>query len=476
MEKQNQVLLLVATGVFMSTLDSSMLNVALPSIMQSFGSTLGQTEWVILVYLLTVTIMLLFWGHLSRRYTQMRIYTSGALIFAVGSLLCSLGSNIYLLVFFRFIQAMGASMMMSMGPALIKKSFPREHLGKGLGLIGVATSLGLMSGPAISGVLIRFAHWRFLFVITVPIGMLVYFFGKKTCGTSLQRSTPAPAEAGKQPFDRAGALLWSSAICVTLLVCSYATNACCSSAKNNQLLATGAFLALALWVLLLINERRQPAPLLPVVLFKQRFFVMAMLSSMLSFCVLFFVLLLTPFYLRVIKQLSPDQTGFVMMALPLCVFFVSPVAGRLHDHIGARIVATAGLLICFVALLLLTLVTEATSSLHVALLLAVLGFGQAMFLSPNSAATLAGVNHQQAGVTSSLLATARNIGMLSGTALAGLIFSIYFARLTGGLDMKDFAPQYTEQFIIALRRSFQTAAALGSLAIIASWLRGVRIK
>jgi MFS family permease len=122
--------------------------------------------------------------------------------------------------------------------------------------------------------------------------------------------------------------------------------------------------------------------------------------------------------------------------------------------------------------LLLTTISGTTSPLHVALLLAILGFGEAMFLSPNSAATLAGVNHQQAGITSSLLATARNIGMLTGTALAGLLFSIYFGRLTGGLDIKDFLPENTDHFIIALRRSFQAAAAIAAMGMAASWWRG----
>ena len=120
----------------------------------------------------------------------------------------------------------------------------------------------------------------------------------------------------------------------------------------------------------------------------------------------------------------------------------------------------------------MTTIDGATSPLSIAALLALLGFGQAMFLSPNSAAALSGVSHSQAGVTSSLLATARNMGMLIGTALAGLIFTIYFSRLTGGMDMKDFVPEYTPQFMIALKRSFQAAAVIAAVGMAASWWRG----
>ena len=472
MQQHTRVLLLVATGVFMSTLDSSMLNVALPSIMHAYGSTLALTEWVIIIYLLTITVMLLFWGHLSTRYGQGKIYNFGVLVFAIGSLLCFLAPGIHTLIFFRFVQALGASMMMAMGPALIKSVFPPEQLGRGLGQIGIATSLGLMTGPAISGLLIRWSHWRIIFLITVPVGLLVYFIGRNGLTISGPANQVMTAEGEKHHFDRVGALLWTVAIGLTLLIATHATSLCCAKQQNYSLLIINIFLTLSAWFLLAIHELKHPYPLLPLGLFKKRFFGMAMLSSMLSFCVLFFVLLLTPFYLRSALQLSADRIGYVMMALPLCVFFVSPVAGRLHDRIGARIVATTGLGFCLAGLLLLTTIDGATSPLSIAALLALLGFGQAMFLSPNSAAALSGVSHSQAGVTSSLLATARNMGMLIGTALAGLIFTIYFSRLTGGMDMKDFVPEYTPQFMIALKRSFQAAAVIAAVGMAASWWRG----
>jgi EmrB/QacA subfamily drug resistance transporter len=472
MAQHTRVLLLVATGVFMSTLDSSMLNVALPSIMHAFGSSLALTEWVIIVYLLTITVMLLFWGHLSGKYGHDGIYNLGALIFSVGSLLCFLGPGIYLLIFFRFVQAMGASMMMAMGPALIKSVFPKDQLGRGLGQIGIATSLGLMAGPVISGLLIRWSHWRVIFLITVPVGLAVYLIGRSK-PIRLRQGVPDKAKKEEQySFDRTGALLWTAAISLTMFAATHATSLCCAEKTKFSLLAVTISLAVSAWVLLAIHERKYPYPLLPLNLFSKRFFSMAMLSAMLSFAVLFFVLLLTPFYLRSVQQLSADQTGYVMMALPLCVFFVSPIAGRLHDKIGARIVATTGLGFCLVGLLLLTTIDATTSPFIVAALLALLGFGQAMFLSPNSAAALSGVSHRQTGVTSSLLATARNMGMLAGTALAGLIFSIYFSRLTGGMDMKDFVPGYTPQFMTALKRTFQAAAIIAAAGMAASWWRG----
>jgi EmrB/QacA subfamily drug resistance transporter len=471
MQHHKRVLLLVAAGVFMSTLDSSMLNVALPSIMQAFSSSLALTEWVILIYLLTITVLLLFWGHLSKKFPAGRIYSYGVALFTLGSLLCYLGSTIYSLILFRFIQAAGASMMMAMGPALITATFPRKQLGQGLGQIGIATSLGLMCGPVISGLLIRWSHWRIIFLITVPVGLLVYLLGRNTLVNAAYH--PAKQEkpgVARSPFDLTGALLWIVAITLSLLLTSHATSS--TEDGNFFVQAAGILSAMLAWIFLYLHEIKTTNPLLPLTLLRKRFFSMALISAMLSFSVLFFILLLIPFYLRSIQQLSADQTGYVMMALPLSIFFISPIAGMLHDRIGARIVATTGLGFCFIALLLLTTLQPHTSPVTVALLLALLGFGEAIFLSPNSAAALSGVEANQTGVTSSLLATSRNMGMLTGTALAGLIFTLYFSSLTGGLDMRDFVPGYTEQFMVAMGGSFRAAAGIAAVGMAASWARG----
>ncbi len=462
-------------GVFMSTMDSSMINVALPTIMETFDSTLAVTEWIVLVYLLTITVMLLFWGDLSRYLGQGAIYGRGLLLFATGSLLCSLAPTIHLLIFFRFIQAVGASMMMAMGPALIRSVFPPEQLGHGLGQIGIATSLGLMTGPAVSGVLIRWSHWRAIFWITVPVGVLVYLLGQRLLAAiSDGQETETESDLRKR-FDRTGALLWTVAITITILLTTSITSSCCTVDSAPPVLLAGAVPALLLpWAILIRYESRTRNPILPLPLFRKRFFSMAMLSAMLSFTVLFFVLILMPFYLTRIIRLPPDRVGYVMMAVPLCVFFVAPLAGRLHDRIGARIVATSGLACCLAAMLLLSRLQADSRPFTIALRLAFLGFGQAMFLAPNSAAALGGVGPAQSGITSSLLATARNMGMLLGTALAGLIFALSFSHLTGGLDIRDFTPDDMPAFLQALHLTFGFGAFLAALGLAASWLREER--
>lgn len=470
MPKHQRILLLVSTGVFMSTMDSSMVNVALPTLMQVYASSLALTEWVVLMYLLTITTSLLFWGYISAKVGQGKLYSHGLLVFSLGSLLCAMAPSILLLIFFRCLQAVGASMMMAMGPALIKRSFPAGQLGRGLGMVGIATSLGLMTGPAISGLLLRWSHWRWIFLITVPVGALVYVLGRREL-------TALGAPAGKlyggeqASFDRAGGLLYASAVTLTVLLLSHATRACCAPEHFNWPLYGLVAIPLA-WGVFLFYERRTAHPLFPVDLFRQSFFTMAMVSAMLSFTVLFLVLLLMPFYLSAVRGFSPDRIGYVMMSIPLCVFFIAPLAGRMHDVIGARIVATFGLGCCLCSLFFLTLITDGSSAIYIVVVLSFLGLGQGMFLAPNSAAALTGVSHEQSGVTSSLLATSRNMGMLLGTALAGFVFALGYAHWTGGMDIKDFEPGQTVAFMQALQQTFRVGTLIAAAACIASLLRG----
>ncbi|MCP4343623.1 MAG: MFS transporter, partial [Desulfobulbaceae bacterium] len=172
------ILSLVMTGVFLSTMDSGMINVALPTIMRSFDLSLEYAEFVVTFYLLTITITLVFWGKLADRLGRGNIYLAGMAIFTLGALACYFSTSFERLLFSRFIQALGASMMMSSGPAIIKTVFPPDHLGRSLGLVGIATACGLLTGPFVSGQLLSMYSWRSIFLITMPVSIMTVLLGK----------------------------------------------------------------------------------------------------------------------------------------------------------------------------------------------------------------------------------------------------------------------------------------------------------
>jgi len=447
---------MVAIGVFLATMDSSMVNVALPTLMRSFGATLPQTGWVALIYLLTITITLLVWGRLAERFGTARMYLLGMLVFSGGSAACSLASTLSLLIFCRFIQAFGASMMMSAGPAIIKMVFPLHQLGRALGLIGIATSIGLMSGPVVGGLLLQFFSWPVIFLVSLPLSLSCFVLG----WFWLLPAIPAPSAASPKSvdFDWTGLLVWTLLISLTVLL----------STHHRYLpgwgLLAGSVALGVLFFLFRVIEQRAAAPLLPFVLFRERHYGFAMCCASLSFTVLFVVLFLVPFYLDQVLQLPVNRIGLVMMAVPVAVFVVAPLSGWLYDRTGAeqgaRLLTTAGLALCCLALISLCFLDERSTMIEVAWRLALLGAGQALFLSPNSASVLATARSHHIAITSGMLATARNLGMLAGVTLASLVFGAVFSWLSGGLDLKDFRPVHTAAFVHSLRISFGLTALL----------------
>ena len=454
---------MVAVGVFLSTMDSSMTNVALPSIMRSFGTSLPQTEWVVLIYLLTITASLLFWGRLADQLGLRFIYLSGMVVFSIGSVTCYLSATLFQLITFRFLQGMGAAMMMSTGPAIIKMVFPSGQLGKALGLIGIATSIGLLAGPVISGFLIHNYSWREIFLVTVPVSAFASFLGwfflrpvseNKVSSNSLRH------------FDWAGMLFWTGLVSMAVILSTH------HSGVSGNILLIESLACLAFFILLVKTESRKPNPLFPLSLFRNQSYAIAMFCAALSFTVLFVVLILMPFYLDYVLGLSAENIGLVMMAVPVSVFFVSPLSGVYYNKIGARFLTTSGLAIAASGLLSLCFLSAESSPYEVAWRLAVLGCGQALFLSPNSATVLENVSSEQTGVSSGMLATARNLGMLIGVSLAGLVFGLLFSSLSGGLDLQQYSPDQAQNFIHALKITFIGTAVFSGIGAFLSSLRG----
>ncbi len=452
---------MVSVGVLISTMDSSMINVALPSIMRSFSASFAVTQLVVLAYLSTITITLVLWGHLADIHGRERIYLLGILTFALATIGCSLAASGAQLISIRCVQGAGAAMMMSSGPAIIKSVFPPGQIGRGLGLVGLATSAGLMSGPVISGLMIQHFSWRAVFLVTLPLSLSVYGVGRFMVGLALNSDT----RHNKREFDWLGFILWAAAIALFILVISF------NGIMSGALIAGLSLCMVSVIGAFCLHERRAIKPLLPYALFQRRYFATASVTSALSFTVLFMVILLIPFYLDYVMMLAADKIGLVMLALPSSLVIVSPVAGWLYDHIGARLPTTLGLAVSCLAIVEMTGLHAETSITSVVSSLAVLGAGQALFLSPNSASVLARVEERYVGIASGILATARNLGMLLGVGVAGTVFSFVFTLLSSGKTLRGLEASDIPHFLSALHWTFWLAAALSLTGCLLSALR-----
>jgi len=384
------------------------------------------------------------------------------LLFSLGSLACYFAPSYPVLLVSRFFQALGASMMMSSGPALIKMVFPADHLGRSLGLVGIATACGLLSGPFISGIMLSMFSWRAIFLVSLPVSVTVLLLGRFFI---LHRLPPAGSRA-LFAFDWLGSCCW-----VTIVVLGL-------SLFHNleRFFSLYHSVTFALFVALVIAfirvEKNAASPILPIGLLRKRFYWVAVLTAAISFATMFTVLVLVPFYLEYVIRLPVEKVGRVMMAVPATLIVLSPLSGWLYDKIGARFLTTAGLGLCCLALLGLATLSADSSMAEVTVKLALLGAGQSVFLSPNSASVLSQVSEEYAGITAGILATARNFGMVAGATLAAALFSWWFTFYSGGAQLADYTLSDRNAFILALKTTFLMSACLALLGGILSVRRG----
>lgn len=447
-------MLLVMGGVLLSTMDSGMVNVALPTMMRDLRVELAAAGLVVSGYLLTVTATLLLWGRLADSIGRGRLYLFGLPLFAVGAMACAFSSSFPLLLCSRSLQALGASMLMATGPAIIRQAFPVGRLGRSIGLVGIATAVGLLAGPLVGGLLLSHFSWRAVFLLPVPLCTLAFLFGR--------RLFPA------RPRQRAASFDWRGSCCWLAMVLLWVV-----AVHRLDLFSLPLLLLAALLLRTFIRlEGRLAAPLLPLSLFTDRSFWVAVVTAALSFAVLFAVMVLLPFYLEYILARPALVVGQVLLAGPASLIVVSPWAGRLYDRIGARFLTTAGLAMSSLSLAAFATMTAATPIWLVAVQLALLGTGQAVFLTPNSASVLARVEEGRLGVAAAILATARNLGMVSGAALALSATGLLFARLSGGVPLAEFQlADHGAALLAALRWAFAGAAAVALLGTFLSLLR-----
>ncbi len=353
----------VALGTFMSTLDSSIVNVALPTLQHTFGVSVTTIGWVSLAYLLTLTLLLLPFGRLGDRVGRRRLFLGGLAVFVVGSAACALATSAGGLIAARVLQALGASMVSANTTAIVTATFPPTMRGRALGMIGAVVGLGLTVGPPVGGFLLEAWGWRWIFFVNLPIGALAIFLGL--------RLVPRDARVAD------------------------------------------------------LGEVVR-APLLDRTLFGDPVFGTAALALFLSFVALFAAVFLTPFYLERVLGLGPSAVGRVLVVVPLLLLAISPLAGALSDRLGTRRLSVTGLSLVTLGLLLLAwMVGGPEAPAGVAALvggLFVVGLGQGLFQSPNASAAMGAAPSAKLGIAGGAIATLRNCGMLCGVGLAATIF------------------------------------------------------
>jgi EmrB/QacA subfamily drug resistance transporter len=463
MDRKWLILTVVSLGSLMATLDGSIVGIALPSIQRDFGVDLSTIEWVVVAYLLVIGSLLLPFGRLGEVLTFKRVYIAGFAVFTLASVCCGASPNELALIGFRVVQAVGAGMMMSMGPAIVARTFPARERGRALGLNGVSVALGLSLGPSLGGLLTEGGSWRAIFFINVPIGILAILWA--------YRVLPAESRRDGQSFDLRGAALSGVALFALLLALSEGEDWGWTSPAIAGLFAVflvlgGAFLAV---------ERRSAQPMLELTMFRIRAFSAGLASVVIAFIGLFTATFLLPFLLQQGRGFSPVETGLLLTPVPVTMAVVAPFSGALSDRVGSRLPASAGMAVMIVGLLSLTRLPPDFSVPDLIWRLVLLGIGQGLFMSPNSSAVLGAVPRARVGTASGTLAQMRVNGQALGIALSAAVVTVrmpvHLAAIAGPSGPPSSAVQ-NAALAGAIQDAFAVAVVVTCLGLVTSLVRG----
>ncbi|GAC1369375.1 MAG: MFS transporter [Ktedonobacteraceae bacterium] len=418
------VLILAALSGFITTLDSSIVNIGLPAISQTFHiGVSGAIEWIIIGYLVVIASVLLTFGRLADMIGRKPIFLIGLVVFIIGSALCGMASSLLLLIIARLFQGLGGALIFSVNIAMITSIFPSNERGLALGLNAVVVSLGVSAGPTIGGIITQYLTWRWIFYVNVPIGGAVllaalYFYKE-----------PRPKRGEHGRFDPVGAVLVAICLAALTLGLSFGREWGWLSAGTLGTLGTGVVML----IVVVYVERRVEHPILDLHLLQKRVFAFANISFMLCMMALFAPGFIMPFYFEQLRGFSTEQTGLLLTPLPLTFALIAPFSGALADRLGSRWLSPVGLAIACFGLFLLSLVDVHSSLWDIVWRFIVIGIGQGIFQSPNTRTIMGEAPRNAQGEASGLLATGRVIGQSLSIALVGTVFASFGGAIAGGI-------------------------------------------
>jgi EmrB/QacA subfamily drug resistance transporter len=448
------VMAAVGTGVFLATVDSSIINVSLPTLVRALQTEFAVVQWVVLAYLLTITCTMAAIGRLADMVGKKSIYMLGFVIFTLGSALCGLAPTVNWLIAFRVLQALGAAMTMALGAAIVTEAFPPEERGRAMGIIGAVVSIGIVTGPALGGVILGVLSWRWIFYVNLPVGIIGILLA--------QRYVPDFKPGGRQTFDVLGALSLCFSLLLLLLGLTFGQQQGFFQLLIYFLMA-GGLLLLSIFVFV---EQRVVQPMIDPKLFSNSIFSTNLTTGFISFIALGGTVILLPFYLENILGFPSMKVGLLMGIIPVMLGITSPFSGALSDRIGSRKITMAGLVIMLTGYLAAGTLDQDTTAIGYIVRVFPIGAGIGMFMSPNNSAIMGAASRRQLGIVSGMMAQSRTLGQTVGVAVIGAIWAgrtVFYAG-AGNRAGATLAPVQAQ--ISGMHDAFCTAAALIAIALL----------
>ncbi|HKY08825.1 MAG TPA: MFS transporter [Candidatus Binatia bacterium] len=460
------VLYQVSLGLVLVAINHRAIQIALPTLTHVFRADLSFIQWVLLVYDLAVIGLVLTLGRLGDLFGRKWIYILGFLIFVVSSAFCGLAQTSAQLIAARVLQGIGGAIILANGRALVSINSPPSERGKALGLTSTAYHVGYLTGPTLGGFVIDSIGWRWIFFMTIPIGLLCAYFAFRV----LKEREKSAVDI---KVDWPGALY----LLLTNICFVYALNQAPHLGAGHPVVFSFFIVALASLALFITAERKATAPILSLALFRSKLFTLSNLSLFFITSTQSAISVLLPFYLQNLMGFTPTQMGWLLIGSSAVIILFAPLAGGLSDRFGSRLLCSVGAAIIVLGQYLIGSLTLESSVFQLVLPQILIGLGWALFNSPNQSAIMSAVSRDQVGAASGMTVTTARIGGAIGIALSGAIMT--FALTAGGLTADQIeSPESWSvqpgQFLDAFSFTAHFLNLFALLAIVCSALRGGR--
>lgn len=448
--RERSALCVATLTSFMGPFMISSVNVALPAIQADLRMNAVQLSWIATSYLLAVAVGLIPAGKIADIHGRKKVFGTGLVVYTLASTAAAFAGSAAWLILYRVVQGLGAALFVATGMAILLSIFPPQKRGRVIGIYVAAVYVGLSVGPLVGGILTQQFGWRSIFLVMLPLGLC-------SIAITFLLLQGEWADSRSQKLDIPGCLIYAGAIL------SLVYGASILPAPAGCILLSSGLLGLLLFFR---QQQRAPSPLFAVALFLDNHtFAFSSLAALLNYSATFAVTFLLSLYLQYIKGLSPQTAGLVLMAQPVMMAVLSPLAGALSDRVEPRLLATGGMVITVAGMAVFTQLHADSSLAGIVANLLLLGFGFALFSSPNMSAIMGAVAKEQYGIASGAVATMRLMGQMVSMAIATVVLSLLVGRQT-------IAPHNYALFLLSTRTVFTVSTLLCAVGVYFSLYRG----
>jgi EmrB/QacA subfamily drug resistance transporter len=436
----------LSLAMLLSSLGTSIANVGLPTMAEAFNASFQNVQWIVLAYLLAVTILVVSVGRLGDIVGRRRLLLVGILVFTVASVLCGIAPTLWLLVAARAAQGLGAAVMMALTLAFIGETVPKEKTGSAMGLLGTMSAIGTALGPSLGGVLIAALGWRAIFLVNLPLGIVAFGLAYRYLPVDRQ-----VAKAERASFDTLGTLLLALTLAAYALAMTIGRG---SFGAHNMALLAAAAVGVGLFVHV---QARAASPLIRLAIFRDPALSASLAMSVLVSTVLMATLVVGPFYLSRALGLDAVLVGIVLSIGPLAVALTGVPAGKIVDRFGAQRATFIGLIAIAAGSIFLSVLPASLTGYIAPLVVITIGYG--LFQTSNNTTVMKDVHSDQRGVVSGLLNLSRNLGLITGASVMGAVFA--FASTA-----TDITTAHPEAVASGMRGTFAVSAILAGVALL----------